>query len=158
MPLPTAQRGMYFEEFAPGQKIRTAARTITETDIVGFAGLSGDFNQIHIDAAYARGTPYGQRIAHGLCVLSIASGLAVQTGIMEGTILAFREISEWKFSAPVFIGDTLSVEIEVLETKPLPRLAGGAVTLLLDVRNESGKTVQRGRWVALMLSRPVGLV
>src|SRR5215210_7875646 len=115
MPLPPAQRGMYFEEFAVGQRVRTSSRTITEADIVSFAGLSGDFNQIHIDAEYAKSTPYGQRIAHGLLVLSIASGLGVQTGIMEGTILAFREIIEWKFVAPVFIGDTLHVDLEVLD-------------------------------------------
>lgn len=154
MPLPPAQRGMYFEEFQPGQKVRTVGRTITEHDVVAFAGLSGDFNQIHTDAAFARATPYGQRIAHGLCVLSIASGLAVQTGVMEGTILAFREITDWRFTAPVFIGDTISVVMEVLETKALPRLQGGAVTLSLEVLNEAGKTVQKGRWVALILSQP----
>ncbi len=155
MPLPPAQRGMYFEEFVVGQKVRTTSRTITETDIVAFAGLSGDFNQIHIDAEYAKTTPYGQRIAHGLAVLSIASGLGVQTGIMEGTILAFREIVEWKFSLPVFIGDTIHVILEVLETKALPRLGGGAVTLSLDVRNQADKSVHKGKWIALFLSRPV---
>ena len=155
MPLPPAQRGMYFEEFAVGQKIRTTSRTVTEADIVGFAGLSGDFNQIHIDAEFAKTTPYGQRIAHGLAVLSIASGLGVQTGIMEGTILAFREIVEWKFSLPVFIGDTIHVLIEVLEVKALPRLGGGAVTLGLDVHNQADKSVQKGKWIALFMSRPV---
>jgi acyl dehydratase len=145
---------MYFEEFAPGQRVRTAARTVTEADIVGFAGLSGDFNQIHTDAVFAAATPFGQRVAHGLCVLAIASGLAVQTGIMEGTILAFREILEWKFSAPVYIGDTIHVELEVLETKAVPRLGGGAITLALDVRNQAGRSVQKGRWVALMQARP----
>jgi acyl dehydratase len=73
---------------------------------------------------------------------------------MEGTILAFREIIEWKFVAPVFIGDTVHVDLEVLETKAIPRLSGGAITLLLDVRNQDDKTVQKGRWIALMLSRP----
>jgi 3-hydroxybutyryl-CoA dehydratase len=155
MPLPPAQRGMYYEEYAVGQIVRTAARTVTETDIVGFAGLSGDFNQIHVDAAYAKATPYGQRIAHGICVLSIASGLAVQTGIMEGTILAFREIVEWKFVAPVFIGDTIHVDVQVLDTKAIPRLNAGAVTLSLDVQNQDGKSVQKGKWVALMNCRPV---
>jgi acyl dehydratase len=145
---------MYFEEFAPGQKVRTAARTVTEADIVGFAGLSGDFNQIHTDAVHAASTPFGKRVAHGLCVLSIASGLAVQTGIMEGTILAFREILEWKFSAPVYIGDTIHVHLEVIETKALPRLGGGAVILLLDVQNQDGATLQKGKWSALFLSRP----
>jgi acyl dehydratase len=149
---------MYFEEFEPGQKIVTAARTVTEHDVVAFAGLSGDFNQIHTDAVYAAGTPFGQRVAHGLCVLSIASGLAVQTGVMEGTILAFREIVEWKFAAPVFFGDTVHVVLEVLDTKAIPRLGGGAVTLSLDVQNQSGKTVQKGKWVALILSRPAAAV
>jgi len=153
MPLPPAQRGMYFEEFTPGQKVRTVARTVTEADIVAFAGTSGDFNQIHTDATLAAATPYGQRIAHGLLVLSIASGLAVQTGIMEGTIIAFREIKEWKFVGPVFIGDTVHAEIEVLETKAIPRLGGGLITLQFDVRNQDDKTVQKGVWVALMAGR-----
>ncbi len=154
MPLPAAQRGMYFEEFSAGQRVITMGRSVTETDVVTFAGLSGDFNQIHTDAAYAKGTPYGQRIAHGLCVLSIASGLAVQTGIMEGTVLAFREILEWKFSNPVFFGDTIHVVMEVLETKALPRLAAGSVTLSLDVINQDGKSVQKGKWSVLILARP----
>jgi acyl dehydratase len=145
---------MYFDEFTIGHRVRTAARTITEADIVGFAGLSGDFNQIHVDAVYAATTPFKARVAHGLCTLSIASGLAVQTGIMEGTILAFREIIEWKFSAPAYIGDTIHVEIEVVETKALPRLGGGAVTLVLDVQNQDGTTIQKGKWAALFLSRP----
>ncbi len=154
MPLPPSQRGMFFEEFAVGQKVRTAGRTVTETDIVGFAGLSGDFNQIHVDAAYARTVPFGQRVAHGLCVLSIASGLAVQTGIMEGTVLAFREINEWKFSLPVFIGDTIHVEMEVVELKAIPRLGGGNVTISLEVQNQDGKAVHKGRWTVLMMSQP----
>jgi 3-hydroxybutyryl-CoA dehydratase len=154
MPLPAAQRGMYFEEFSAGQKVVTMGRTVTEADVVSFAGLSGDFNQIHTDAAFAKGTPYGQRIAHGLCVLSIASGLAVQTGIMEGTVLAFREIVEWKFSNPVFFGDTIHVDMEVLETKPLPRLGAGAVTLSLEVVNQDGKSAQKGKWSVLILARP----
>lgn len=154
MPLPPAQRGMFFEEFAVGQVVRTAGRTITEHDVVAFAGLSGDFNQIHTDEVYSRGTPFGHRVAHGLCVLSIASGLAVQTGIMEGTVLAFREILDWKFSAPVYFGDTVHVDLEVVETKALPRLGGGSVTITLEVVNQDGKAVQRGRWAVLMLSRP----
>lgn len=147
-------RGLYFEEFSVGQRIVTAGRTITEADVVRFAGLSGDYNQIHTDAEYSKGTPFGQRVAHGLLVLSITSGLAVQTGFMEGTILAFREIAEWKFSAPVYIGDTLHASLEVLETKALPRLGGGAVLIALEVKNQKGETVQKGKWMALMQSRP----
>jgi acyl dehydratase len=154
MPLPASPRGMYFEEFAVGQTIVTPARTVTEHDVVGFAGLSGDFNQLHTDAEFAKATPFGQRVAHGLCVLSIVSGLAVQCGAMEGTILAFREISEWKFSQPVFIGDTVHAELMVAETKPFPRLGGGLVDLALSVKNQKGETVHRGKWRVLMASRP----
>ena len=153
MPLPPAPRGMYFEEFAPGQTIVTAGRTVTEHDIVAFAGLSGDFNQIHTDAEFSKTTPFGQRIAHGVCVLSIVQGLATQTGVLEGTILAFREISEWKFSQPVFIGDTVHAELNVVETKAFPRLGGGLVGLTLTVKNQKGETVQRGKWQVLMASR-----
>ena len=152
--MPPLRRGLYFEDFALGQAIITQGRTVTETDVVTFAGLSGDYNQIHTDAAYAAGTPFGQRIAHGLCAMSIASGLVTLTGVMEGTVLAFREIQEWKFSKPVFFGDTLHVEAEVVELKPLPRLNGGGVTIKLNVVNQKGDVVQSGKWTVLMLSRP----
>jgi acyl dehydratase len=145
---------MYFEEFEVGFKLVSPARTMTESDIVSFAGLSGDFNQIHVDAEYSKNSPFGQRVAHGLLGLSIASGLVVQTGMMEGTILAFREINEWKFIKPVFIGDTLHVEVEVVDTKALRRIGGGAITILLDVKNQHGDTVMKGTWAALIASRP----
>ena len=146
-------RGRYFEEFAIGDKITTAGRTLTEGDIVNFAGLSGDFNQIHTDAEYAAAQMFKQRVAHGLLVLSIASGLAVQTGFMEGTIMAFREIVEWKFSKPIFIGDTIHVDLDITDLKAMPRLGGGAVTIKLSVKNQKDEVVQQGTWMALMLSR-----
>jgi 3-hydroxybutyryl-CoA dehydratase len=147
-------RGKYFEELAVGQKIYTAGRTVTEADVTGFAGLSGDFNQIHIDAAYAAKGPFGKRVAHGLLVLSIVSGLAVQTGIMDRTVLAFREIAEWKFSRPVFFGDTVRCELEVIGTKPFPRLGGGAVDLALTVKNQKDESVMSGKWIVLIQSKP----
>jgi acyl dehydratase len=145
-------RGKYFEEFTVGNVVVTAGRTITEGDIVTFAGLSGDYNQIHTDAAYAAAGPFGQRVAHGLLVLSIASGLAVQTGIIEGTVLAFREL-EWKFSRPVMIGDTIRAMLEVTETKSLPRLGGGSVFMKITVLNQKDEAVQRGNWVMLVQGR-----
>lgn len=147
-------QGRYFEEFEVGQQIRTPARTVTEADIVAFAGLSGDFNSIHTDEVFARSSAFGRRVAHGLLGLSIASGLAVRTGILEGTVLAFREIGEWKFSLPVFIGDTIHAELRVDEVKALPRLGGGSVGLTFDVRNQSDQTVMKGRWTVLVASRP----
>jgi acyl dehydratase len=145
---------MYFEEFQPGQKIVTAGRTITETDVVQFAGLSGDFNQIHVDAVYCQSTPIGQRIAHGLLVASIVSGLAVQTGVMEGTVIVFREISEWKFIKPVFLGETIHAELIVKETKAMRRVGGGLVTIDIDVLNQVGEVVNKGIWIVLIASRP----
>ena len=152
--MPSLQRGLYFEEFTVGQTITTAARTITESDIVTFAGLSGDYNQIHTDAEYAKTTPFGQRIAHGILTLSVISGLAIQTGVMEGTIIAFREINEWKFSKPVFIGDTVHATLEIVETKAMRRLGGGAITLKLNVLNQQLEIVMSGTWTALMASKP----
>lgn len=153
MTLTYEPRGRYFEEFAEGQQLVTAGRTVTEGDIVRFAGLTGDFNQIHTDAAYAAETMFGQRIAHGLLVLSIATGLAVQTGIIEGTVLAFREL-EWKFSRPVMIGDTVHAEIEIVELKALTRLGGGSVRMKVSVLNQRGEVVHRGHWDMLVQSKP----
>jgi acyl dehydratase len=145
-------RGRFFEEFMPGQTMTTAGRTITEADIVNFAGLSGDYNQIHTDAVYAASDTFGQRVAHGLLVQSIATGLAVQSGIIEGTVLAFRELSA-KFSRPVFIGDTVHVRIEISETRLLPRMGGGNITMTYRVINQDDKVVQRGDWVMLVKSK-----
>lgn len=153
-PFPASPRGMYFDEFQPGQRIVTAGRTLTEADIVSFAGLSGDFNQIHLDAVYSQASPFGQRVAHGLLVLAIASGLAVQTGVMEGTVLAFREINEWKFSQPVYIGDTIHAILVVRETRELRRIGGGAVVIDVEVKNQQDEVVNKGVWTALIALRP----
>ncbi|MGH2581948.1 MAG: MaoC/PaaZ C-terminal domain-containing protein [Anaerolineales bacterium] len=153
-PEPGARRGMYFDEFEVGQRIVSAGRTVTEADIVLFSGLSGDFNQIHVDAEYSKSTPFGARVAHGILGLSIASGLVVQTGFMEGTIMAFREINEWKFSKPIYIGDTIHVETEVKETKALPRIGGGSILIALDVKNQNGESLMKGTWTALIAGRP----
>ncbi|MGD8805867.1 MAG: MaoC/PaaZ C-terminal domain-containing protein [Chloroflexota bacterium] len=146
-------RGLYFEEIEVGKSVVTTGRTITEGDIVSFAGLSGDFNQLHVDAVYAEAGEFGQRVAHGLLVVSITTGLIVQTGLMEGTVHAFREL-EWKFSRPVFIGDTIHADLTVTETKPLPRLGGGNATAKVTVYNQHNQVVQRGTMVLLVRGKP----
>ena len=153
-PVFKSPRGMYFEEFQPGQKIISPGRTITESDIVNFAGISGDYNQMHVDAAYCAATPFGQRVAHGLLVMSVVSGLSVQTGVMEGTVLAFREVKDWKFAKPVFIGDTIHAEMEVSETKLLRRIGGGSVTIEVKVLNQNSDVVMKGTWIVLIASKP----
>lgn len=147
-------RGLWFEEFEIGLKVISAARTITETDVVTFAGLSGDYNQIHTDREFTETTNFGQRVAHGLLGLSIASGLVAQTGALEGTVIAFREINEWKFSKPVFFNDTIHVEMEIKEKKPFPKLGGGSVKIQLNVINQRDEIVMKGFWTALILSKP----
>jgi acyl dehydratase len=145
---------LYFQEFEIGQHIVTQARTLTETDIVNFAGVSGDFTTIHTDAVYSSQTPFEQRVAHGLLVLSMASGLVIRTGALEGTVLAFREINTWKFSQPAFIGDTLHVDAEVVEKKDMPRLGGGAVTVEVKVLNQNDEIIMRGTWIVLVQNKP----
>jgi acyl dehydratase len=148
----TMQQGMYFEDFEPGMELVTQSRMITESDIMSFAGLSGDYNPMHTDAEYAKETMFGERIAHGMLVLSIATGLGYRLGFLEGTVLAFRAL-EWKFSKPVFIGDTLQVHIEVKECREMKRIGGGQVTLDARVLNQDDEITQRGQWVMLMKSR-----
>jgi len=150
----SVSRGMFFEEFSVGQHIISTARTVTESDVVTFAGLSGDYNQIHTDAEFSKNTPFGKRVAHGLLGIAIASGLAMRTGVLEGTVLAFREINEWKFSKPIFIGDTVHVELDVKEIKALPRLGGGSVIIELSVKNQHEEVTMKGLWTVLVASKP----
>jgi acyl dehydratase len=147
------QQGLWFEDFEIGLSGVSASRTMTEADIVNFAGLSGDFNDIHVDAEAAKNSVFGQRVAHGLLGLSIVSGLVVQMGFMKGTVDAFRSV-EWEFTGPVFIGDTIHAEVEVTELKPFPRLKNGRVTAKINVKKQDGSVVQRGTWSLLVKSRP----
>ena len=149
------RRGMYFEEFEAGMSFSSPGRTVTESDIVTFAGLSGDFTQIHTDVEFSKQTVVGERVAHGLLGLAIVSGLAVRTGVLEGTVLAFREIVDWKFVKPIFIGDTVHVYQEIIEVKPLPRLGGGAVNIELRLINQQNEVVMKGVWKVLVASSPV---
>jgi acyl dehydratase len=146
--------GLYFEEFSVGQKVTTEKRTVTEDDIMTFARLSGDDNRIHTDPEFSKTTIFGRQVAHGLLGLAIASGLAWQTGILDGTVIAFREVKEWKFVKPVFIGDSIYVDLETIETKAMPRISGGAVTITLEVKNQNEEVCHRGIWTVLMMSKP----
>lgn len=145
--------GLYFEEFYLGQKITTGKRTVTEDDIMTFARLTGDDNRIHTDPEFSKTTVFGKQVAHGLLGLSIASGLAWQTGILDGTVIAFREVTEWKFVKPVFIGDTIYVQLETTEVKALPRIGGGSVTIALQVKNQTDEVCHRGRWTVLIANK-----
>ena len=125
----------FFEDFVIGEKITTRARTITEADIVNFAAFSGDWYPLHVDVEFAKQTPFGERIAHGLLVLSATSGLMP---LMDMAIQAFYGMDRVRFTAPTKIGDTLHVEMEVLEKKDKGEL-GGVVTMQSNVKNQRGE-------------------
>ena len=147
------RRGLYFEEVEIGDAVESPARTITEADVVAFAGLTGDYNPLHTDAEYAKGTIFGQRVAHGLLGLSVASGLAWRTGFVEGTAEALIGV-DWKFRAPILIGDTIRLRVEVTKKKAMPRLGGGFVTFAATLLNQRDEVVQKGTWTLLVRSRP----
>jgi len=147
------RKSLYFEEFEVGQTITSVGRTITEADVVGFAALTGDWTQIHTNAEYAARHPFGQRVAHGILGLSVAVALAVRLGFIEDTVLAFREIGSWKFSLPIYFGDTIHTRATVSETRPMRRLGGGLVTFKVEVVNQRDEVVQRGTWGLLIKSR-----
>jgi acyl dehydratase len=125
-----------------GQQWESLGRTVTEADIVNFAGLSGDFNPIHLDHEFARATPFQRPIAHGLLVLSMASGLAVQCPPMR--TLAFLAIRDWQFKGPVFIGDTIRVRTQIQSKEVRSRGRRGIITWQRQILNQEGKVVQEG--------------
>ena len=141
-------RGFYFDEFPLNEEYVSPGRTITETDLVAFCGLSGDFTQIHSDVEFARDTPFGQRIAHGFLILSVASGLSVRLGVLEGTAIAFLGMS-WKFSKPVFIGDTIRVAMKVVKKRAVSPEAG-IVIAEVSVLNQKDETVGSGEWTVMV--------
>ncbi|MGH9660563.1 MAG: MaoC/PaaZ C-terminal domain-containing protein [Bryobacteraceae bacterium] len=130
---------LFFEDFQPGREDTTRSRTITEADIVAFAGLSGDFIELHTSDEYARQGPFGRRIAHGLLTLSISSGLTVQMNLLSSTVVAFYGIDRLRFTAPVFPGDTIHVRKRVLEA--VEKEEFGVLTFETKVLNQRGETV-----------------
>jgi acyl dehydratase len=148
--------GLFLEEFTPGRRYVTASRTITETDVVMFAAMSGDYNPLHTSETWARDEgPFGRRVAHGLLCLGIGHALMARLGILDGTAVAFLGIEGWRFLAPVFFGDTLHVEFEVESARPSRSQPGrGIVTFACRYRNQDGATVQEGRQVIMVRCRP----
>ena len=144
--------GRYLEEFNVGDMIETAGRTVTETDIVMFAGLSGDYNPLHTDEEWAKNSPMGGRIAHGILVASIASGLRMQSRMTEGTAIALLDIKE-TFLLPTRAGDTIHGRITITEVRPSKsKTDRGIVKYDCDVINQKQETVIHQE-IAVMLRR-----
>ncbi|MGA2878202.1 MAG: MaoC/PaaZ C-terminal domain-containing protein [Bryobacteraceae bacterium] len=131
---------LYFEEFALDSVSTSRTRTITETDIVNFAGISGDFVELHMSETYAAKGPFGRRIAHGTLVFSIAVGLGVQMNQVQDTVVAFYGVDRLRFTRPVFIGDTIHVLKKVI-SKELKEPGRGLVTFETSVLNQNDELV-----------------
>jgi len=130
----------YYEDFSVGAAFESRGRTVTEADIVNFAGLSGDFVELHTNEEFARKSPFGRRIAHGALVFSISTGLMTQMNLVNDTVLAFYGLDKLRFTAPVFIGDTVRVVKRVIELRE--KDAGrGVVTFETQVLNQSNEPV-----------------
>lgn len=145
---------LYFEDMEVGQKFVTKGRTVTETDIVNFAGLSGDFNRLHTDAEWAKNAQFGARVAHGLLGLAIATGLSQQLGHTSGTVVAFLGMS-WRLVKPIYIGDTIHEEQTVME-KRVSKKGQGIVTLHCEIKNQRGEVVQEGERTIMLARKQEG--
>ncbi|MBW2374237.1 MAG: MaoC family dehydratase [Deltaproteobacteria bacterium] len=146
-------RGLWFEDLQPGFSIHSPRRTITEADITLFAGLSGDFNPLHVDEPAARRTTFRGRIAHGLLIQSVSSGLINQTGAFHGTLTALIEM-RIRYLTPVRAGDTIGVVLTVKAVDPEPGVKRGWVELDALVTNQKGESVIEGGWKIIAKRRP----
>jgi acyl dehydratase len=139
----TAEDRQYFEDIEVGSEYVSPGRTVTEADIVAFAGLSGDYNVLHTDAEFMRTSIFGERIAHGLLGLSISSGLGTRAMARPFATLAFLGL-RWRFKGPIKIGDTIKVRIKVTDKRETSKPDRGIVVLNRAVTNQRGEVVQEG--------------
>jgi acyl dehydratase len=145
--------GKYFDDWAVGSEYVTPGRTLTETDVVMFAAMSGDYNELHTNDEFMKKSDFGRRIVHGLLGLAVSHGLLFRTGFLDGTAIAFLGIESWKFEAPIFFGDTIHVKLRVAEVRAsTSKPDRGIVKLFLQIINQDGAVVQSG-FKTLMLRR-----
>jgi acyl dehydratase len=140
-----------FDDLVVGDEWESPRRTVTEADVVGFAGLSGDFNPLHVDHSSQVGNPYGRPVAHGLLGFAIATGLASHAPRVD--TLAFLSILDWRFHRPIVFGDTIHVVSTILALKPSAGGRRGVVTWLRRILNQDGHLVQEGRTQTLVRAR-----
>ena len=146
--------GLYFDDMEVGQQWVSPGRTVTMWDIMTFATLTSDMNSIHVDAEYCKNTPFGEPIAHGFLIASLAAGFGARMDIAEGTIVANLGIS-WKFPSPVKAGDTIHLVMSVKEKRVSKSRPGeGIVIRTYDVKNQRGETCALGEVAATFKCKP----
>ena len=133
--------GRFWEDFSVGEVLVTGRRTIDGGDVSRYAGLSGDFNPLHIDAEFAKTTPFGERVAHGILTLAVSHGQQNLGGWFAGTTLALLGLDRLKFTAPVRFGDTVWSEMTVTEARPSSKPDRGVVVFDVAVKNQRDETV-----------------
>jgi acyl dehydratase len=144
---------LYFEDLVEGQVFISQGRTITESDVVNFAGLSGDFNPIHLDSVASAEGVFGQRVVYGVLGISIVTGLIDRLGLFRSSMGAMLQIDGWRFLRPSFIGDTVHIELTI-EAKRLTKAGDrGVVDRRIKLLNQHGEIVQEGIITVLILSR-----
>jgi len=137
--------GKFFDDFVVGEEYITPTRTLTETDVVLFAAMSGDYNELHTSEAFGKTTQFGRRIGHGLLGLAVSHGLFFRLGLVEGTAIAFLGIDSWKFEAPFFLGDTIRVKVRVAEKTPSrSKPDRGVIRFFFQVLKEDQSVIQSG--------------
>lgn len=150
--------GYTYADLHVGMAFRSPGRTITDADLVAFAGLTGDYSELHTSDVYAKASQFGRRVAHGMLGLAYAHGLMwARTGELRETAVAFLGISEWKFAGPIFVGDTIFVNYTIAELRDSKSKPEQAIaTFDIEVVNQSGAVVQRGRKALLVSKVPLG--
>jgi acyl dehydratase len=143
---------LYYEDIKEGDEWETLSRTITEADIVNFAGISGDFHPLHMDSEYAKKTIFGERIAHGLLGLAIASGLRIKGTQPEVAFVAFLGL-KWNFNKPIKIGDTIRARRKIKEKRETSAPDRGIVVTSIEVLNQKGEMVQQGETTIMVRRR-----
>ena len=146
---------IYFEDLNVGDTFKSPGRTVTQVDVVAFAGLSGDYMPLHTDIEYGKSTMYGEPIAHGLLGLSIASGLFTRTKLATGFVNAVMALLglEWKFTGPIKFNDTIHVSVKVIDKRETSKPDRGIITLERSVINQRGETVQIGKTPVMIKRR-----
>lgn len=147
--------GKYYEDFVVGEEFESPGRTVTEADLVIYAGLSGDYNQLHTDEEYCKKVSiFGKRIVHGLFGLTLVEGLKSRLGLFEGTSIASLEW-RWKFLKPLFIGDTIKVRWRIADKRETKKPDRGIVTEFVQLVNQNDEVLAEGEHLVMMRRRPV---
>ena len=148
-------QGKYLDELKVGEEYITPSRTLTETDVVMFAAMSGDYNELHTSEEVMKGSQFGKRLVNGLLGLYISHGLIFRLGILDGTAIALLGVDTWQFKGPLFFGDTIRVKVKIAEVRPSKSKPDrGILKLHMEIINQDDTVVQSG-YKTLMMKRRV---